>query len=135
MNPDAAGLSFKEAVFGKTYGRASWTCFILNFFNQATGVSVICIYLTRMLFNLQEKSQGKFPISPFVGSYIFGTVNLAAATTAIVPSLYYGRKPILLWGQLTMGVCMLLTGYCIVQELYLASFFILMVFVVSFQLS
>jgi hypothetical protein len=30
---------------------------------------------------------------------------------------------------------MLLTGWCIVKEYYLASFFILMVFVVSFQLS
>jgi hypothetical protein len=34
-----------------------------------------------------------------------------------------------------MGVCLLLTGYCVVKEYYLASFLILLVFDVSFQLS
>jgi len=98
-------------------------------------MAAIAIYITRMLFNLKEKTSGQFPISPFVGSYIFGSVNMLAAASAILPSLFFGRKPILLVGQISMGVCMLAAGYCIVNEYYLTSYFVLMAFVISFQLS
>jgi hypothetical protein len=98
LNIDSNDITLWDAVFGSVYGRATQICFVLNIFNQLTGMAAIAIYITRMLFNLREKTNGQFPISPFVGSYVFGVVNMTAAAAAIFPSLYYGRKPILLVG-------------------------------------
>ena len=56
LNPDSNEITLKEAVFGETYGRATKVCFILNIFNQLTGVAAIAIYLSRMLFSLKEKT-------------------------------------------------------------------------------
>jgi hypothetical protein len=98
LDTGSTEITLNDAVFGPVYGTATKVCFVLNLFNQSTGVAAIAIYITRMLFNLKEKTSGQFPISPQVGSYIFGIVNMTAAASAIIPSLFFGRKSILLVG-------------------------------------
>ena len=46
---DASSTTFKRAVCGRKYRRATWTCFILNCFYQQTGINAINVYANRLL--------------------------------------------------------------------------------------
>lgn len=46
---DASSTTFKQAVCGEKYRRASWTCFLLNCFNQQSGINAINVYANRLL--------------------------------------------------------------------------------------
>ena len=59
---DASSTTFKEAVCGKKYAKASWICFILNTFNQLTGINAVNVYANRLLTSMEE-SGGDFPLT------------------------------------------------------------------------
>ena len=33
LNLESSQITLKEAIFGKKYGPATWTCFLINMFN------------------------------------------------------------------------------------------------------
>ena len=61
---DAASTSFREAVFGRKYRKASWVCFTINSFTQWTGVNVLTVYANRLIVQIKEQGDGTFPITP-----------------------------------------------------------------------
>ena len=60
---DASSTTFKQAVCGQKYRRATWTCFILNCFNQQSGINAINVYANRLLVKMEEDG-GSFPLTP-----------------------------------------------------------------------
>jgi len=46
---DAASTSFKQAVCGRKYAKATWVCFMINLFNQQSGINAINVYANRLL--------------------------------------------------------------------------------------
>ena len=81
---DAQSTTFKAAVCGRKYRRASWTCFILNCFNQQTGINAINIYANRLLKQMEEQGGGSFPLTPLEGTYVIGACNAIPAILAIL---------------------------------------------------
>ena len=81
---DASSTTFKQAVCGRKYRRASWTCFILNCFNQHSGISAIIIYANRLLVQMEEQGGGSFPLTPVQGTYFIGLSNALPAILAIL---------------------------------------------------
>ena len=49
---DASSTTFKNAICGRKYRKASWVCFISNTFNQQTGINAIFIYANRLLVKM-----------------------------------------------------------------------------------
>lgn len=54
--------------------------------------------------------KGAISITAKQGSYMVGCVNWAGALISPIPLSYFGRKTLLFWGQIVMGVCLVLTG-------------------------
>ena len=61
---DATSTTFSQAVCGRKYRRATWTCFILNCFYQQTGVNAVIVYANRLLVRMEEEGAGSFPLTP-----------------------------------------------------------------------
>ena len=49
---DASTTSMRQAVFGKKYRKASWICFLLNTFDQQTGINAVGLYANRFLVRM-----------------------------------------------------------------------------------
>ena len=67
-----------------------------------------------MLENIQTISEGSFPITPLGGTYILGVTNALSATLAYFAIERFGRRTLLIFGQLSMGACMVLGGISVV---------------------
>jgi len=63
---DTSKATFCQAVFGRKYRRASIVCFIINVFNQYTGITPAVVYAGRLVkkFN-EEDSEGTGEESSF----------------------------------------------------------------------
>ena len=48
-NLDAQSTTFKQAVCGAKYRKATWVCVFLNLFNQQTGINAVTVYANRLL--------------------------------------------------------------------------------------
>jgi len=55
-------------------------------------------------------NKGAIGITGKQGSYLVGCVNWAGAIISPIPLIYFGRKTLLFWGQLSMGVSLILTA-------------------------
>jgi hypothetical protein len=53
-NMESSSVSFCEAVCGSNYRRATWTCFFLNIFNQASSINGVLIYVARLVEKIGE---------------------------------------------------------------------------------
>ena len=49
---DASTTTMWKAIFGRKYRRASWICFLLNTFDQQTGINAIGLYANRFLVKM-----------------------------------------------------------------------------------
>jgi len=102
---DTSTVSMKEAICGRKYWRAALICFILNFFNQYTGVTPVLMYAGSLLEKFAEVAKeasedgaSEFPISPTEGSMIIGLVSLIATIIAYFLIKHFGRKSLFLIG-------------------------------------
>lgn len=111
---DASSISLYDAVFGRKYRRATWTCFLVNTFNIYTGVDAVYTYATRLLINMDKASNGTFPISPMTGTWILGVVNMTFSLIAFFVIGTFGRRTLLVGGSLAMGICLISSGLSII---------------------
>ena len=132
---DVSTTTFVDAICGKKYRRASWTLFIMNTINQWTGISGITMYCNRMLVSINEQTDGAFPVSALVGTYIVGALQACGAIFGILLLVLMGRKTILILGQLTMGFSAVMLATCLLKEWYLPSFVFINLYVFCFQFS
>ena len=79
---DASSTTYKQALCGRKYRKATWIVFILHIFNQASGINAINVYANRLLTQMEEDG-GDFPITPLEGTYIVGFVNGISACLSI----------------------------------------------------
>ena len=107
---DASVASFRDAVCGTKYRKATWVCALLNTFMQQTGINAVNVYASRLLVSMDEATGGNFPVSPLVGANIMGFVNIFGAALVILPVTFMGRKPIFVIGQGTMSLCLFFCG-------------------------
>ena len=131
---DASSMSFKNAVCGKKYRRASWVCFVLNCFNQQSGINAINVYANRLLVKMEEQG-GSFPLTPRQGTYVIGAVNGLAALLALYTITLQGRRPIFIQGQFFMAVWLFLCGLSVLNAWNMTAFVSINLFITSFQLS
>lgn len=133
---ESSKTSFLSAVFGKKYRRATLICFIINIFNQYTGVSPIIMYAGRLLeiYNDEAKEQGtEFPISPLAGSMIIGLTSSAGTVLAFFLISYFGRRTLLVMGQIGVAVPLFAAGFCLMYQYAMTSFILICAFIFIYQ--
>jgi hypothetical protein len=60
----------------------------------------------------QMAKKGAISITAKQGSYIVGCVNWAGAIISPIPLSYFGRKFLLFWGQIAMGISLIAVAIC-----------------------
>ena len=116
QNKDGSKTSLIQAMCGPSFRRATWTCFVINVFNQYSGINAIIVYANRLVKQMNEQSGGEFPISTVAGTVIIGVVG---AITAYFPIFYIGvvgRKLIFAAGHFGMGASLIACGFFIKAE-------------------
>ena len=68
-------VGFKEALFSHRYRRATWTGFMLTFFQQFTGVNCLMVYS----YLIYEETEA---IDPTLGSLILHSLNVLITISA-----------------------------------------------------
>lgn len=66
---------------------------------------------------------------------MIGSLNFCGALLAPIPLNYFGRRTLLLYGQLSMGICLCLTGVFYIFDMSIPIIICLCVFILSFQFS
>ena len=118
---DASTTTFKKAVCGRKYRKASWVCFVTMSLSQLSGIDAINVYANRLLVQMEEQG-GSFPITPTQGTYLIGACNAIPSLLALITIQLFGRRTIYIYGQFFMGACLCSAGLCALYEWNLASF-------------
>ena len=66
------------------------------------------IYSNTIFSEMYDK--GAITITGKQGSYLVGCLNWFGAIVSPIPLMYFGRKTLLFWGQLSMGVSLCLVA-------------------------
>ena len=68
-----------------------------------------------------------------LGTFLIGIANLISSLLSIFTLNKFGRKTLLLTGQILMGICMVAAGLTLHYKSYLASFILILLFICSFN--
>ena len=129
---DVSNVSLNDAAYHAQYRKATWIGVGIFSFQQLSGINGVIPYTNRLLVSIKESSDGKFPISPLVGAYFMAFMQAIGALLAYIPITYFGRKPILMFGQFAMAVSFFFAGLSIIMKWYTAIFVFLNLFILSF---
>jgi hypothetical protein len=66
------------------------------------------IYSNTIFANMAES--GAISITAKQGSYIVGCVNWFGAIVSPLPLIYFGRKTLLFWGHISMGLSLVVVA-------------------------
>ena len=103
----AASVSMKEAVFGVDYRRATAICLIIALFTMQCGINGIAVYLSRILEKILPPS---FPTNALTTAAIINTGGFIGALICCVITTMFGRRTIIIAGQVVMVLSQLIAG-------------------------
>ena len=129
----ASGVTLSQACCEQRYMRSTWIAFALCFFQQQTGLDGIMIYSNTIFAQMAKK--GAISITAKQGSYIVGCVNWVGAIISPIPLAYFGRKQLLFWGQISMGISLCIVAIFQIYDMSIPLIIALCVFITSFQFS
>ena len=83
---------------------------------------------------LQAETNGTFEVKPLWGTYLLGFANFFWAFVALFTLNRFGRKTLLLFGQLGMTVTLLIVGILLLTKHYVTAYIFILLFVGCFQI-
>ena len=114
INPGTADQVFSEVKLSLKEKRAPWLSFggliivigiLLSVFQQFVGINVVLYYAGDIF-----RSMGSGNDSSLLQTIIVGIVNMAFTVVAILTVDKFGRKPLMIFGGIAMGISMLALG-------------------------
>jgi SP family xylose:H+ symportor-like MFS transporter len=115
INPGTADQVFSEVKLSLKEKRAPWLSFggliivigiLLSVFQQFVGINVVLYYAGDIF-----RSMGSGNDSSLLQTIIVGIVNLTFTVVAILTVDKFGRKPLMIFGGIAMGISMLALGF------------------------
>merc|ERR1719469_696197 len=82
-----------------------------------------------------EEQGGGFPLTPIQGTYVIGASNAIAAILAIGTIQMFGRRSILICGQLSMALCLFVCGLSVLNEWNITAFVMINLLITAYHLS
>ncbi len=114
INPGTADQVFSEVMLSLKEKRAPWLSFggliiiigiLLSVFQQFVGINVVLYYAGDIF-----RSIGAGNDSSLLQTIIVGSVNLTFTVVAILTVDKFGRKPLMVFGGIAMGISMIALG-------------------------
>ena len=130
----AAKITFKDAVFGKDYAKATWMASGLNIGNQFSAIGPVCIYSSTILKEVIEETNGEFPITIREGVLIVGATTMISAILGALPARYYGRRLILWTSHLALAITHAIIAVLYAQRSFVAMYVFMQVFIFCFYI-
>jgi len=115
INPDSADGILKDIKASLKETRLPWLSFgglvivigiLLSVFQQFVGINVVLYYAGDIF-----RSMGAGNDSSLLQTIVVGLVNLTFTVVAILTVDRFGRKPLLIFGAIAMGISMLALGF------------------------
>ena len=131
---DAVSKSFKDAICGKKYRRATWVCIALVIFDQMTGVTGLIIYANSLLVQMSEQGSEDFPLTPIQGTWLIAISTMFASSLPLLYNHKFGRKTLFMTGYLLMSFVLFMTGLSIYKEWNMAAFSFVICMIFCFQM-
>ena len=120
-------------LFTARYRKAFIVGCLLAVFQQITGINAVIFYsndiFTRGLSGYESEKSAK------IGTMLVGVVNWAAAMSSIPLLTKFGRKTLLIFGQIGMGISLLLLAVFALIDQPIAIKILTLFFVAFFELS
>ena len=131
---DAVSTSFKDALCGKKYRRATWVCIALVIFDQMTGVTGLIIYANSLLVQMSEQGSEDFPLTPIQGTWLIAISTMFSSSLPLLYNHKFGRKTLFMTGYLLMSFVLFMTGLSIYKEWNMAAFSFVICMIFCFQM-
>ncbi|GAB3820849.1 D-xylose transporter XylE [Pontibacter rugosus] len=96
----------KVRILGQGFGWVVFIGIMLSVFQQITGINVILYYAPRIFSQLG----GGTTDTALLQTIVVGAVNLVFTVIAILTVDRLGRKPLMIFGSLGMGICITAVG-------------------------
>jgi len=126
----ASGVTLTQACCDRRFARSTWVAFALCFFQQQTGLDGIMIYSNTIFAQMAES--GAISFTAKQGSYLVGSVNWLGAILSPLPLMYFGRRTLLFWGQISMGVSLCAVAIFQMYDMSIPLIYALCWFITSF---
>jgi len=130
----AKKITFKMAVFGEEYYRATWMSACLNIGNQWSAIGPVCIYSSTILKEIMEQTNGEFPIKIREGVLIVGATTMVSAILGALPARFMGRVLILTSSHMALAITHAIIAILYAQRSYLAMYIFMQVFIFWFYI-
>ncbi|MFD1187995.1 D-xylose transporter XylE [Pontibacter rugosus] len=122
----------KVRILGQGFGWVVFIGIMLSVFQQITGINVILYYAPRIFSQLG----GGTTDTALLQTIVVGAVNLVFTVIAILTVDRLGRKPLMIFGSLGMGICITAVGTTAYLEITDSWILIFMLgYIASFALS
>lgn len=122
----------KVKLFGQGFGWVVFIGIMLSVFQQITGINVILYYAPEIFSQLG----GGTADTALLQTIVVGAVNLIFTIVAILTVDRLGRKPLMIFGSLGMGICITAVGITAYLQITDAWILIFMLgYIASFALS
>lgn len=99
---NSTSLTLIDALFNPQYRRATWINIWHMIVHELTGINVICLYSNSIFKGMQKN--GHVAFTPRQGVYLIGFINFLSSFCSTQVVRFYGRRTLLLWGQLGMAL-------------------------------
>lgn len=129
---EASKVTFKEAVFGTDYYRATWMSACLNIGNQFSAIGPVCIYSSTILDEIMKETNGEFPITIREGVLIIGTVTMLSAFLGVFPAKFMGRVLILTSSHMALAITHAIIAILYYVRSYVAMYAFMQIFIFWF---
>ena len=106
-------------------------CFV-SLLQQFTGVNALIFYSTQIF---QQSDSGDGGSSAVLLTTLFGVFNLLATIVSGQVIKRFGRKTILIWGDIAIASCLISIGILGYSEQYTAIKYFIMLYIIAFGLS
>ena len=140
INPGTAEQVFAEVKLSLKEKRGPWLSFggliivigiMLSVFQQFVGINVVLYYAGDIF-----RSMGSGNDSSLLQTIIVGIVNLSFTVVAILTVDKFGRKPLMIFGGIAMGVSMLALGLSFyLDKLGILSLIFMLTYTAAFAMS
>jgi len=131
---EAAKVTFKDAVFGQDYYRATWMSACLNIGNQFSAIGPVCIYSSTILDEVMKETDGEFPITIREGVLVIGAVTMVSALLGVFPAKFMGRKLILTSSHMALAITHAIIAILYAIKSFVAMYIFMQIFIFWFYI-
>lgn len=133
----AKELTWGEAI-SQPYKTALVVAIMLGVYNQATGIGFVTFYENEIFDEeivKREYLSHEAELKMRQGTFGTAFAAVIAGAASYITSIYYGRKPTLIGGEIAMTICLVFLWLCQVAHFKILTAIVNVIFIMAFYIS